>query len=380
MERNKGIIILGGHVQALGITRILGRLGYPIIILDNTNQNLARHSKYCTKFIKIHDTEILSHLKGIGKNQKYQNYVILPTNDFHVELLSSNKKKLSEYFKIGTDEWSSVGIFYNKIRTYELAKLNDIPIAKTYYPTSIHNLDLLDIEFPCIIKPAIMHSFHQQTKKKVFVCDDLSTLKLNYQLALNFIPKEEIIVQEIIQGPSKNQFSACFLFLNGKSYVSLTACRMRQHPLDFGNATTYAESIDLPELKAYGEKILCAANYNGLCEVEFKLDERDHKYKFLEVNTRTWKWHSIANKTETPFLKQYVAHLYGVDIKPIEGFKKASFFHLITDYPMRLKLFLKGYKYWNRKIEPVEYAVYAKDDVKPWLMEKIYLPYLITKR
>jgi predicted ATP-grasp superfamily ATP-dependent carboligase len=155
---------------------------------------------------------------------------------------------------------------------------------------------------------------------------------------------------------------------------------MRQHPLDFGNATTYAETIDIPELKQYAERILLAADYNGLCEVEFKMDERDNQYKFLEVNTRTWKWHSIANKAETPFLKQFYLYLNGTEITPVNGFKKTSFFHLITDIPIRIKLLLAGFSYWNRVVSPVENAVYTADDLKPWIMEKLYLPYLIFSR
>ena len=34
VKKNIGGIVLGGHIQALGITRILGRLGIPIIIVD----------------------------------------------------------------------------------------------------------------------------------------------------------------------------------------------------------------------------------------------------------------------------------------------------------------------------------------------------------
>lgn len=377
---NKGIIILGGHVQALGITRILGRINYPVIILDKTKKNLARHSKYCTTFHQVKDDQLLQELNNFRKQKQYENFIIFPTNDFHVELLSQNKDQLEPHFIVGTDNWKSVSIFYNKISTYKLADEVGIPIAKTLYPKSESDLNQVEIEFPCIIKPAVMHSFHAQTKKKVFVCEDENALKEHYQLAQRYIPKEEIIIQEIIQGPSKNQHSAAFLFLNGKAYVHLVACRMRQHPLDFGNATTYAETVDLPLLKEYGERLLKSANYNGICEVEFKLDDRDKQFKFLEVNTRTWKWHTIANKANTPFLAQYVNHLYGNTIQPIDAYEKASFFHLITDYPMRLKLLLKRQKYWNRKFKNSESAVYAKDDIKPWIMEKIYLPALIKNR
>ena len=155
---------------------------------------------------------------------------------------------------------------------------------------------------------------------------------------------------------------------------------MRQHPIDFGNATTYAETVDAPELKAFAEQILSAANYNGLCEVEFKMDSRDNQYKFLEVNTRTWKWHTIANKAETPFVLTYFNFLTGKKVNKTTTFKHATFRHLITDFPIQLKLWKKGFDYAFRKESNLEHAVYDPKDWKPWLMEKLLLPILIFSR
>jgi predicted ATP-grasp superfamily ATP-dependent carboligase len=194
------------------------------------------------------------------------------------------------------------------------------------------------------------------------------------------VPSDEIIVQNIIPGPSRNQFSACFLFLDGEPYVTLTANRMRQHPLDFGNATTYAETVNLPIIVEYALKILKASNYNGLCEVEFKKDETDGQYKFLEVNTRTWKWHAIAEKAGTPFLENYFRYLNGESIIPANLQKQASFLHTLTDFPVQLKLKLKGFNYAFRKKKPVVKAVWAWDDCKPWFYEKLYLISLIRNR
>ncbi|MBE0673895.1 MAG: hypothetical protein IH591_04460 [Bacteroidales bacterium] len=155
---------------------------------------------------------------------------------------------------------------------------------------------------------------------------------------------------------------------------------MRQHPVDFGNATTYAEVSDQPEPAEYGERLLSAAGYNGLCEVEFKRDERDGTFKLLEVNPRTWKWHLIAEKSGTPFIPLWFDYLTGREIEPIAGYDHASFCHSATDIPIRLALFFRGAGYWNRKIRPVQDAVWAPDDPAPWFYEKLYLPDLIINR
>lgn len=380
INKQIGAIVIGGHIQGLGIARILGRENIPVVIFDKTNLNIARFSNYCIEFHIVSNNDIIEKLEDFRKKNFFEGWIIYPTNDAHVEVLSKHKTQLEPYFKITTDSWNSVSIFYNKIKTYQLAHKLEIPIAKTYFPSEINDLDSINISYPCIIKPAVMHNFFEKTKQKVFICSDLNQLKKFYKKATTIIPKEEIIIQEIIQGPSKNQFSACFLFLNKQTYVWLTACRMRQHPIDFGNATTYAETIDIPALKSYAEKILIASDYNGICEVEFKLDSRDNQYKFLEVNTRTWKWHTIANKAETPFVKSYFDYLNGHEINKIEHFKAATFRHLITDFPIQIKLWTKGFNYAFRKRSNCEHAVFDSKDVKPWIMEKLLLPILIFTR
>lgn len=376
----KGVIVLGGHVQALGIIRILGKIDIPAIIIDKTKKNIARHSKYCSNSYVVEDSEILNFLLNGEKKKQYSGWLIFPTNDFHVKLLSQNKELLENDYIVTTDKWDVVKLFYNKTETYQLAKALDIPIANTYFPLTETDLIGIHPKFPCIIKPAIMHNFYSQTKKKVFVCKSREELTINYRKALSIIPADEIIVQDIIPGPSCNQFSACFLFLNGQAYVSLTACRMRQHPIDFGNATTYAETVDLPILKEYAEKILKAANYNGLCEVEFKKDERYGEYKFLEVNTRTWKWHAIAEKAETPFLESYYRFLTGEKIECIKHQINASFRHLLTDIPTQFQLFIKGYNYAFRSKRPKVRAVMDWHDLKPFVFEKLYLFSLLKNR
>lgn len=375
-----GVIILGGHVQALGITRAFGRQGVPVVIIDNTGKNITRHSKYCKLSYNVEDGGLLDFLLNLGQKGGYNGWLLFPTNDFHVKLLSQNKPALSQYFKITTDNWEVIRLFYNKRETYRLVSELNIPIPETFYPKNEGDLNNISPVFPCIIKPAVMHDFYKQVKQKVFVCKDFNALVFHYRAACKLIPSDEIIVQNIITGPSRNQFSACFLFLNGQPYVTLTATRMRQHPLDFGNATTYAETVDLPVIVEYALKILKAANYNGLCEVEFKKDETDGQYKFLEVNTRTWKWHAIAEKAGAPFLVNFYRYLIGEKISPVLTQNQASFRHALTDYPVQLKLMMKGYKYSFRRKQPCVKAVWAWDDMKPWLFEKVYLPYLMLKR
>jgi predicted ATP-grasp superfamily ATP-dependent carboligase len=213
----------------------------------------------------------------------------------------------------------------------------------------------------------------------VFLCNNKEELIQNYKKAITVIPANEVIIQAVIKSESDGLYSACFLYNKDHAIQSFVGRRARQHPPDFGNATTFAQIIENDELESLAIKILNEIEYTGLCEVEFMHDKNDNKFKFLEINPRTWKWHSIANKANVNMLESYVQLLSN---KPLSKKKKAdfaSFRHLITDIPTLIKykqkkLFKKYPKY------PMQYAVYDLKDLKPFIFELIYLPITIFKR
>ena len=250
-DKMYGVIVIGGHVQGLGITRIFGKNNIPVWLLDDQFINLTKHSKFSKKFIKYASGTLLETLLEIGKSGQAKNWLLMPTNDAHVEILSKNHSTLSEYFKVSSPEFDVLNYFFNKRETYKLAAELEIPIPETHMPDSLEELSASEIRYPCIIKPAVMHTFYSKTKKKVFVCNNFEELKLNYAKALELIPKDEVIVQDIIPGSSEHQYSACFMFDGSKSLVRLCARRARQHPPDFGNATTYAETVTIDEINQY---------------------------------------------------------------------------------------------------------------------------------
>lgn len=374
-----GVIIIGGHIQGLGIARIFGKNKIPVILLDCETINLTKHSKYCKQFFKYKKGNLLDKLLLLAKTNNYKDWLLMPTNDAHVAVLGENKKRLSKYFKVSTADLEVLSYFFNKRLTYKLASDLNIPIPITWMPDSWNDLSVLDITYPCIIKPAIMFTFYSKTKKKVFVCKNAHELKSNYERALNLIPNEEVIIQDIIPGNSEHQYSVCFMFDGEKPLVTLTARRARQHPPDFGNATTYAETVEIPEIVKFAERLLKATNFKGVCEVEFKFDSRDNTYKFLEVNPRTWKWHSIAEKSHSPILMSLYNFTYNLDPIVKNNQEDATFRHLITDLPTMLRMKLSKIKYTKTK-KNTKYAVLDLKDLKPTLFEILYLPYFILKR
>jgi len=376
----KGVVVIGGHVQGLGIVRQFGRNNIRCFVLDESATNIARHSKYCERFLKIcKDNDFINFLISINHRYNLQDWLLIATDDYYVRILSQNKTVLEDFYKISVDDWAVVKNFYFKRLTYRRIIELGIEMPQTFFPDTLEDLERINPDYPCIIKPSVMHSLFSQIRRKVLVCRNKQELIQNYVDILKYIPKDEVIVQEFIPGGSDNQYSACFFFNREKPLISLLARRKRQHPIDFGNATTFAETINDNELLEKAIAILASFSYWGLCEVEFKKDIRDGKYKFLEVNPRTWKWHSIANKSGSPFLMSLYNYIYTGNGIIKNTWNDACWKDVTTDVYISLKLLMSG-KFKKSPHKPIEYAIFDIHDAKPFLFELLYIPYLIISR
>ena len=112
--------------------------------------------------------------------------------------------------------------------------------------------------------------------------------------------------------------------------------------MDFGHATTYAESVDVPEIVELGDRLLRKMGYWGVAEVEFMRDEKANVYKFIEVNGRFWGWHTLARAAGINFPKIVYDFMHGVRNavpSPVIG---AKWIRAITDIPTVTKEMICG--------------------------------------
>jgi predicted ATP-grasp superfamily ATP-dependent carboligase len=389
-----GALVIGGHVQGLGLIRALGMKRIPVYLLDTTNYNISRYSKYCKKFIQMplevwdSSDNFIDFLRETHKIYNLDKWIIFPTDDLTVAYLSKNKHELSEYFTIWTPEWDCVKYCYDKKLTYKLAETIGIPIPKSYFPEDVSDLNEVDylFHYPLIIKPAIMHEFYKETKHKVFVIHNKEDLKRKYLKACSATNPLDIIIQEIILGGPENLYSFGSFFKEGEAIASIIGRRSRQIPMDFGKASTFAELCEIPEIYELGIKLLKAINYYGLSEVEFKKDSRDGIYKLLEVNPRTWKWHSIALLAgiNLPYCLYCDMIERKLKISNNKNRRDVKWIDLYTDLYIVIGEMLKG------KMSISDYlvslngektdAVLSFEDLKPFIMETILLPYLWKER
>jgi D-aspartate ligase len=388
-----GAIVIGGHIQGLGLIRNLGMFGIQTILIDKNEFNIARFSKYCAKYIKAptnlyNENIFLNYLITINLKLKLGKWVIYPTDDRTVYLLSKYKEKLSEYYTIWTPEWNIVKYFYDKKMTYLLADKLKIPYPISIYPQNTEEIDKIEdkIKFPIIIKPAIMQQFYEITKQKVYVANNYFELHKYYKKACDIIGSQNVIIQEIIPGRPEHLYSYGSFYKKNKTMGYIIGRRKRQIPMDFGKGSTFVELCNIPEIKEYSEKILSSIGYYGLSEVEFKYDTRDNSYKLLEVNPRTWRWHTLASHAgiNLPLL------LYN-DIYQLP--QEQTIQKISTQLKWRdiySDLLISTTEIINKKMTIQEYinstkyntvdGVLDKNDIYPFIAETFLLPILVKER
>jgi predicted ATP-grasp superfamily ATP-dependent carboligase len=389
VDQTVGAIVIGGDYQGLGIVRSLGRQGIPVCVVDD-ELSISRYSRYCTKFVKLanlRDERVtVDSLLELGKRLRLDGWVLYPTREELVAALSRHRSELSEMFRVPTPDWESVKWAWDKRNTYSLARELDIPTPVTHY--NLENLDELDqlhsLTPPFAIKPAIKEHFFYTTKAKAWLANSHAELRTLFHKASELAPCGEIMVQELIPGGGSQQFSYCAFFCDGEAVGKMVVRRRRQHPLQFGRASTYVETLDIPILEELSERFLRAIDYYGLVELEYKLDPRDSQYKLLDVNARTWGYHSLGAEAGVDFSYMLYADQIGLPVSVCKGRPGVGWVRTTTDIPAALAGILRGdtsLKGYLRSLQSCDAeAVFSLSDPVPGLAEVALIPYLAIKR
>lgn len=382
-----GAVVIGGDYQGLGIVRSLGSAGVPICVIDDEH-SIARYSRYTTYAARVPSLRDANHtveaLLELGRFLDLRGWVLFPTRDEIVAALSMHRASLSDIYRVPSPDWSAIQFIWDKRKTYSLARKLGIPIPRTWFAGQDGSIDQINGPFPLALKPAIKEHFFYATKAKAWRANNRTELTDMYRRAAEFANQDEILVQDLIPGGGSQQFAYCAFFKDGKALGRMVACRRRQHPHEFGRASTYVETIDLPELERLSERFLQHINYYGLVEMEYKLDPRDGQYKLLDVNARTWGYHTLGPCAGVDFPRILYSDQLGLDVQSRRGKPGVCWVRLLTDLPTGIADVVSGRLGLGDYIKSLRAAdteaVFSRRDPMPGLVECAFVPYLAVRR
>lgn len=278
MISNKVIIWGADNTHALGVIRQLANNNLDILFLVNgKSKKCATKSKYCPKtYFAKSVKDGLDYLKYNYKD-KITKAILLLMGDEVAEIVDKNREQLLPYFHLsGTSKQGLLSIIDDKNIMSELAKRNGFIV-----PYSIEfkwNSPIVNIKFPCIIKPTILATNRKDFKSHI--CWNKNDLVKCIKLMNH---KNVYILQEYI----RKEYDLLVLgYRNRKGEIILAGTYYKDRWSDDGGGSHGYLIPNIPEyVNPKGIKsFLAEIDYYGLFSVEYGL-YNDIAY-FYEFNLR----------------------------------------------------------------------------------------------
>jgi D-aspartate ligase len=386
-RREPGAVVVGGDYQGLGIVRSVGRRGTPVCVVDD-ERSIARFSRYASSAVSVDslrgEERTVEHLVALARDRHIEGWVLYPTREETVVALARRRSELTPWYRVPTPPFEVVRWAWDKRNTYARARALGIPSPRTWQPRDASDLAAIDAEPPFAVKPAIKEHFLYATKAKAWRADTRQELDARFRAASAIVPRGEVLVQELIPGDGREQFAYCALFKDGQALASMVVRRRRQHPPEFGRASTFVETVEAPLLEELSVTFLRSIDYYGLVELEYKRDERDGGYKLLDVNARTWGYHTLGARAGVDFPALLFADQMGEHVRPCRARPGVRWVRLVTDLPTAAVELVAGHLDWRRYLRSLRQAdteaVFSRRDPLPGLVEVALLPYLALTR
>ncbi|MBE0659089.1 MAG: hypothetical protein IH602_15450 [Bryobacteraceae bacterium] len=293
-----GAVVIGGYINGLGLARSLASRGIPVALVTTSPDDIAQHSRYVLRHQPLKDfhddpVRLIEILEG--RAGQWRGWTLIPSSDETVEIVARHGERLSSSYRLMAPTDEVARRIMDKRCGMEAARRAGVATPKVYGLADAKSHEREDLEYPILVKPVISHEFRQAFGGKLFVArtrDEMARFgKLTAEAGV------ECELAEIVPGPDSNVYEYClYVDSKGEPGPGLTVHKLRQSPQLFGVARVAEVIPEIKQLREAAIEILRALDYRGAAGVEFKLDPRDGKFRFLEVNGRPVIFNLLLSK------------------------------------------------------------------------------------
>ena len=290
-------------VNALTISRSLGRRGVPVYRFHNNASHIDLQSRYCThvrcpNLVRAPEAVVQSLLDFA--NQASLRPVIFPAGDHGAEFLANWRDALEPSLAVCVPSKECMDTILDKPRLYDLAREAGVAAPVTHTPGSLEEMKLVATRaaYPAALRPRSSHHWKRKDvvraigSVKAIRAEDPETLIGAYERIAAIVP--QVMVQEIVPGP--DDLLLTFLGYMDRAGQPLGGCvrkKLRQSPPGFGYCCLTDTVADTEVLES-ALRLLRRLNCHGIVSVEFKRDPRDGRLKLIEINPRIARTTGVA--------------------------------------------------------------------------------------
>jgi D-aspartate ligase len=276
------------HHGALGISRSAGRMRIPVHRVCRERWAPAALSRYSGKWVRIggeaSDEQILDTLRALAG--EIGRAILIPVDDAGSVFLDTHTAALEADFLFPKQPPGLARELSSKREMYELCMKHDVPTPASLFPRS--EAELLELaektSFPTVAK-CINAGDTPPGSPRVAIAKDRDELLHAYRL-MESPGGSNVMLQEYVPGTPESvwmfngyfdEHSGCRLGFTGK--------KIRQSP-PYTGATTLGVCESNDTVLGDTTRLMRAVGYRGILDIGYRFDERDGKYKLLDVNPR----------------------------------------------------------------------------------------------
>jgi D-aspartate ligase len=356
VRRTPAVVVDVGWVNGLAAIRSLGRAGIPVFAVDHRPSALGFRSRYAEAVPApdpVEDEEgFVGAVRGLAERVGAA-VPVFPTHDSGLNALARN---LDESILAPFPDWATLAAVQSKRTQLERAAAIGLDVPETRHPRSAAEAGAAGegVGFPALVKPSDPVGFKRRFRRQAFRCESAAEVEDAYARAAEFEP----MVQELVPGGDDSLYTVgSYVSRDGRALGVFCGRKLRQTPPGIGTCRV-GEAVWVESLVETALRLLREFRFHGLSQVEFKRDDRDGRFKLMEINPRLWQWHGLAAAC-------------GVDLPQI------AYADLVGEAPSDARMNGDG-KRWAITLLPGERpvfqrppyvdAVWALDDPKPALV------------
>ncbi|WP_231550685.1 carboxylate--amine ligase [Actinomyces polynesiensis] len=377
-------VVLGGDIGVYGIGRSFHEaFGVSsIAVASAPTAAIARSSVFQTEHLPAHadDATVLAVLRGLAAANRDRHLVLMANHDVHSAFVARHAEELSQWYALPFPDLDIVEHVTDKAAFARVCEDLGVPTPGTVL------VDLsgagepgwsapgIPFEFPVVAKAArgdVYDAVQFEGKRKIWFVEHPSELEDLWATLAGAGFRGTFLVQELVPGDNTQMRSiTAYVDSTGRtSLVGSARVLLEDHaPTMIGNPVAMITE-PFEQLWEDARRILEHTGYRGFANFDVKVDPRDGRALFFEVNPRIGRnnWYMTAGGCNpmVPMVSDLVDHV----VPQPEQLRAEVLYSLVPDRLLlhylrddALRERVRGLIDGGRRFDPLEYP--AEKDLR----------------